>query len=235
MTETYLGPVEDQRYIKTYMRNIRRANPICIATLPDPITLSDPRINEAVDINLFWKLVAKCLRLCRRRYGVRVLRLKAERYYTAQPPEPDAPGGFHDPHSLGYQYWYHVAFLVTLNRRLISRKLGTIGIVRDYLHDCLHHSTFRSFRIAHRLPAPSHESAKHHVPEVYREQYGINFRDKDGLSYSSPLLTKESPRTINLNLLMDGVVVLGNWGQSRFLGYFRVLILVRCSSTFLGI
>ena len=59
-----------------------------------------------------------------------------------------------------------------------------------------------------RVPACSPSTAKHRVPEVYREQYGINFRNKDGVSYSSPELTGRSPEAINLNLLMDGVVVL---------------------------
>jgi len=58
------------------------------------------------------------------------------------------------------------------------------------------------------MPASSPSAAKHRVPEVYREQYGINFRNKDGVSYSSTELTACSPEAINLNLLMDGVVVL---------------------------
>lgn len=71
----------------------------------------------------------------------------------------------------------------------------------------MHHSTFVSFRRVTRLPAKSPEEAKLRAPQIYREQYGINFRNQDGLSYSSPELTRRSPETINLNLLMDGVIV----------------------------
>lgn len=208
MKEMYLGTEQDRQYIKTYLGNIRQVDPIEIATLPNPLNLSDPRIEEVVDIEWFWKIVKQCCTKCEERYAIHIDKLKAKRYYIAQPPDTDATGGFHDIRSLGYQYWYHAAFLVTLNRRLISKELVTIELVRDFLHDCLHHSTFRSFRRAVRLPAASVETAKHQVPEVYREQYGINFRNKDGLSYSSPDLTAESPETINLNLLMDGVIVL---------------------------
>ena len=209
MNEAYLGPQSDQKYIVTYLENIRQLDPIEIVTLPNPIRLADaPHISEIVDINRFWEIVNGCIAECKRHYSVTIYPPKTDRCYIARPPEIDALGGFHDPRSLGYQYWYHASFVVTLNEWWVSKNLRTVELVRNFLHDCFHHSTFRSFRRAIRIPTKSPSVAKHRVPEVYREQYGINFRNQDGLSYSSPELTLHSPETINLNLLMDGVIVL---------------------------
>lgn len=208
MNERYLGPESDRTYIATYLENIRRLGPIEITTLPGSISLADTdRISAIVGIDRFWEAAHRITAVMEERYGIKIDPVRPVRYYTALPPEADAVGGFHDCRSLGYQYWYHASFVVMLGR-MISKELRTVELLRDFIHDCLHHSTFRSFRRAVRIPAKSPSDAKHRVPEVYREQYGINFRDHDGLSYSSPELTIRSPETINLNLLMDGVVVL---------------------------
>jgi hypothetical protein len=208
MKEIYLGSEEDQRYIKTYLANIRQLDPIEIATLPNPITLADPLLGEVINLDRFRRTVNSALDECEKRYGVRLESLEPERYYTSQPTEDNDMGGFYSPYSLGYQYWYHGAFAVTLNKRIASKELRTLEFIRDFLHDCFHFSTFVSFRRVIRTPAKSPAAAKHCVPEVYREQYGINFRNEEGLSYSSTTLTAYSPETINLNLLMDGVIVL---------------------------
>ncbi|OHA32159.1 MAG: hypothetical protein A2928_00505 [Candidatus Taylorbacteria bacterium RIFCSPLOWO2_01_FULL_45_15b] len=207
MKEEYLGTVEDQRYVRTYLENIRRLDPLEIATLPNPFTLADPRIEEMLDVLRFQRIVSHCIEECQRRYKIRLTPVKTERYYTAEPPESNL-GGFHGLHSLGYQYWYHAAFVVLLDRRLVSKELRTIEMIRNFLHDCFHHSTYRSFRRVIRIPAASANVAKNRVPEVYREQYGINFRDQDGFSYSTSRLTERSPEAINLNLLMDGAIIL---------------------------
>ncbi len=209
MNETYLGSESDQKYITAYLEKIRQLDPIEIATLPNPICLSDTnRLADIVDVNEFWEIVNRCLVEIERHYSIKVTPIKSDRYYTASPPEEDVVGGFHDFRSLGYQYWYHAAFVVTINKQLVRRNIRTIELVRSFLHDCLHHSTFRSFRRAIRIPAESTKVAKHRVPEVYREQYGVNFRNQDDISFSSTKLTARSPKTINLNLLMDGVIVL---------------------------
>ncbi len=206
--EIYLGSEEDRQYIKTYLANIRQLDPIEIATLPNPITLANPLLEEVIDLNQFWGIVSQSLDECEKRYGIRLNLLKPERYYTSQPVEDNDIGGFYSPHSLGYQYWYHGAFVIMLSNKVASRKLRTLEFARDFLHDCFHFSTFVSFRRVLRTPAKSPADAKHCVPEVYREQYGINFRNEEGLSYSAKTLTAYSPETINLNLLMDGVIVL---------------------------
>jgi hypothetical protein len=199
----------EQQYIKAYLTNIRQLDPIEIVTLPNPIKLSETsRMTQVVDVEHFWEMVNRCLEECTHRYSIDITLIAPERYYIAPPSKANAVGGFHDPKSLGYQYWYHAAFVMTLNEHLASKELRTLELVRNFLHDCFHHSTFRSYRRALRIPAESVAIAKNRIPEVYREQYGINFRDKDGFSYSSTELTAQSPETINLNLLMDGVIVL---------------------------
>lgn len=208
MNEQYLGPESDREYIKTYLENIRNLDPIEIATLLNPVSLADNNhIRAFVDTDRFWEVSQRIIAGLEERYGITIDPVRPERYYTALPPEVGAVGGFHDHRSLGYQYWYHASFVVMLGG-MMSKELRTIELLRDFIHDCLHHSTFRSFKRAVRIPARSPDEAKHRVPEVYREQYGINFRNQEGLSYSSPELTARSPETINLNLLMDGVVVL---------------------------
>jgi|GEM_PF-6845957 len=208
MNEQYFGPESDREYIKTYLANIRKLDPIEIATLPDPISLADTnRLATYIDTCKFQSFACRAIAWIEERYGIKIEAVRPERYYTAQPPGSDEVGGFHDRRSLGYQYWYQASFVVMLGR-MVSKELRTLELLRDFIHDCLHHSTFRSFRRTVRIPAKSPGDAKHRVPEVYREQYGINFRNEDGLSYSSPELTALSPETINLNLLMDGVIVL---------------------------
>lgn len=208
MNEQYLGPDADREYIKTYLASIRKLDPIEILTLPNPINLTDNnRLMTYIDVGRFRDSASRALARLEERYYVKIDAVRPERYYTVLPPEPDTVGGFHDCRSFGYQYWYQASFVVMLGG-MMSKKLRTIELLRDFIHDCLHHSTFRSFRRAVRTPAKSPSEAKHRVPEVYREQYGINFRNEDGLSYSSPELTVRSPETINLNLLMDGVIVL---------------------------
>ncbi len=208
MNEIYLGSSADREYISTYLENIRKVDPIEIVTVNAPINLSeDGRISDFIRVEQFWAVVNDFFALFERTYGIKLTQVHPERYYTAL-PAPDALGGFHDPNSLGYQYWYQGSFVVLLNPRRISKRLRTIEFARDFLHDSLHHSTFRSFRRAVRTPAVSPQIAKHRIPEIYMEQYGVNFRDMDGTSYSSTEMTLRSPETINLNLLMDGVVVL---------------------------
>lgn len=215
MSEQYLGTATDRKYIKIHLANIRKLNPIEIATVSDPINLADiDRLVPHVEIEKFWELIHRTLARLERRYRVKIKKVPQERCYTALSPDPNAIGGFHDHWSLGYQYWYQASFVIMLGE-MVSKKLRTAELARSFIHDCIHHSTFRSFRRAIRIPAKSPKIAKHRVPEIYREQYGINFRNKDGLSYSSPKLTAHSPKRINLNLLMDGVVALATASALR--------------------
>ncbi|MDO8573052.1 MAG: hypothetical protein Q7S11_04850 [bacterium] len=208
MNERYIGTAEDQRYIRTYLENIRSVDPLEIATIVNPVNLSDSSIQDMVDTGLFWDIVQQCTEECFKQYGVQLHHIESSRYYIAEPPEKTEIGGFYDKHCFGYQYWYHAAFSVALNKGIVSKEVLAVELARGFLHDFFHHSTFRSFRRALRVPATSIEAGKRRVPEIYREQYGVNFRNQDGLSYSSPELTVQSPQAINLNVLMDGAIVL---------------------------
>lgn len=62
MSEVYLGPELDQKYIAEYLANIRRLDPIEISTLANPIRLSDTdRLVEIVDVDKFWEIANKFL------------------------------------------------------------------------------------------------------------------------------------------------------------------------------
>jgi len=216
--EVYLGNESDRRYMKEYLRSIREIDPIEIATVSNPTKLSDiPKNTELIDIGLFNKLVDSSINDLKKRYGIEIEKIDLERCYVAEPEDETIIGGFHDLKSLGYQYWYEASFTMIFNSKLVSKEIRTLELVRNYLHDCLHHSTFRSFKRAFRMPAETNK-AKHRVPEIYREQYGINLRNQDGLSYSAPDLTKLSPQAINLNLLMDGVIIIVTSEVAKRLG-----------------
>lgn len=206
MSEQYLGSLEDIRYIQRYLSAIRAVDPIEIVTVANAHRFNE--LNQLIDIKLFKTLTAEILAEINREVGVTAEPILLERYLFGV-PESEMLGGFHDARSVGYNYWLQAGFVMLLNDRMVaSLVIRTIETIRNYLHDCMHHATFRTFRRAVRVPAMSRDFAKNRVPEIYREQYGINFRNRDGYSYSQPELTKLSPQAINLNLLMDGTIVL---------------------------
>ena len=75
-----------------------------------------------------------------------------------------------------------------------NKTLRTMEVIRSYVHDSIHASSYRTFR------------ATSGIGYIYRHQYGINFRNADRTSYSSPNANKDSPHSINLNTWMDGLV-----------------------------
>jgi hypothetical protein len=62
--------------------------------------------------------------------------------------------------------------------------------VRSCAHDCLHYGTFRRYRLSDR-------------GEIARVQYGINFRQPDGRTYSAPDIPGDGP-TRKLGIVMEG-------------------------------
>lgn len=206
MQERHLGTAEDVRYIRTHLTALRTVDPIEISTVAKPYRAND--LGRVLDAKLFNTIVTDALQTMSKEARVGIEPIPRTRYLFGN-PEPAAFGGFHDPGSVGYNYWLQAGFSMLLNETFVpSVQLRTAEAARNYLHDCLHHGTYRTFRRAVRVPALTRELAKARVPEIYREQYGINFRNKDGQPYSSAELTKLSPKAINLNLLMDGVIVL---------------------------
>jgi hypothetical protein len=213
MVEAYLGSIEDCHFIRGYLKNIRMLRPVEWFTLPHAISLEEALLTRTTDAplidgDLFQRLVNSAIQVLRAEYFVEIVLLNPKRYFFGIPTGSRAIGGFHSKWSVGYHQLYHAGFVVALNpERVQDIIVRTAEAARSYLHDCLHHSTFRSYRRAVTKPRTRAE-AKRCEPRVYREQYGFNFRNSEGMSYSSIDITALVPKAINLNLLMDGIVVI---------------------------
>ncbi|HYD86020.1 MAG TPA: hypothetical protein VEA80_00955 [Vitreimonas sp.] len=118
--------------------------------------------------------------------------LPLSRYYLYRPTDADH-GGFHSRHAHGFRYLDLVGYAVAITDAEIGASVRALDALRAYVHDCIHNATYRTFR---RGPDG----------RIFREQYGFNFRRWNGLSYSPARQT--ACGSINLNLLMDGIVVL---------------------------
>lgn len=150
------------------------------------------RRDDALDWDVFYRLLGDAESLFSRR-GLDIDFMPFDRYYVTN-PEPGSIGGFYGRPAGGYYYFNDLGFCTLVNEEEVpSRVIRTIEFTRGYLHDSIHASTFRTFRID---------------PEgnVYRHRYGINVRNADGTSYSAYDPDNTNPETINLNLLMDGLV-----------------------------
>jgi hypothetical protein len=105
-------------------------------------------------------------------------------------------GGFYHENQ-GYRYFQQVA-ITSLTGALsccpVDRILATLELIRAYVHDTLHHNSYRLF-----FPLPHGGSPGQ---SFYRFQYGINFRKWNGKSYSAkdPI---RSTTTRNLGNIME--------------------------------
>jgi len=114
------------------------------------------------------------------------------------------PTGFHSRNGRGYNYYDKNGFAnVFAHNDDTDNIVQIIELFRSYLHDTIHESTYRTFRVRDNYKNLKDTRSS----GVYREQYGINFR-KPNSSYSLPDLRLSAPKLINLNRLMDGVTVL---------------------------
>jgi hypothetical protein len=102
-------------------------------------------------------------------------------------------GGFHHP-AQGYRHIQMDAAVTVFGdltgQTPASPQAAALDLVRSYAHDCLHYATFRRYRLADR-------------GEIARVQYGINFRQSDGHTYSAPDIPGDGP-TRNLGIVMEG-------------------------------
>ncbi|MFF4530452.1 hypothetical protein ACFY1P_14370 [Streptomyces sp. NPDC001407] len=101
-------------------------------------------------------------------------------------------GGFHHPDQ-GYRH-LQMRAVVTMYGRMSEGipqvpALAVLDLLRAYAHDCLHYGSYRSYLL--------------HEEKVVRSQYGLNFRRRDGRSYSVPDRVL-SPTTRNLGVVMEG-------------------------------
>jgi hypothetical protein len=123
--------------------------------------------------------------------------LERRSFMVGKVNEPGDMGGFHSKYGIGFQYISHFAFSSVLNPAFASDPdVRALELARCYLHDSVHAGTYRSFAWNDAKGAP------------VRIRYGLNSRTPAGISYSGASLTKEAPHAINLNLLMDGAIVL---------------------------
>ena len=129
--------------------------------------------------------------------GIRAL-LPLERVWTgtrsaAGPGTARSYGGFHHP-AQGYRHIQMDAAVTVLGDLTgatpASPQAAALDLVRSYAHDCLHYATFRRYRLTDR-------------GEIARVQYGINFRQPDGRTYSAPDVPGDGP-TRNLGIVMEG-------------------------------
>ncbi len=207
MSERILGNRRDRAFVSRYLAYMRSSVPVEMLVAPGVRPLSEcaQAASTLVDLGCFEEVVAAAASAIRAAHGSDFKLISPERYYVAS-PLPDDTGGFHSPLSVGYSTLWRAASAVALNAGIVpSARVRAVELARTYLHDSLHHSTFCSFRVLRSSPQ-SPAQAKLLLPSVYREQYGFNFRNAAGVSYSHPKLTWRSPWAINLNLLMDGVV-----------------------------
>ncbi len=124
--------------------------------------------------------------------------LPLDRYVVRHPSKDDDIGGFHgkgqgNMNAGGYFCYDDMGFGTLLNKDNIPNiRLRTYELARNYLHDSMHASTFRSMRVG-----PDGQE--------HRFQYGINFRDFDNTSFSAPDGDDEG-RFVNLNIFMEGFI-----------------------------
>ena len=129
--------------------------------------------------------------------GIRAL-LPLERVWVgtcsaAGPGTARGYGGFHHP-AQGYRHIQMDAAVTVFGdltgQTPASPQAAALDLVRSYAHDCLHYATFRRYRLTDR-------------GEIARVQYGINFRQPDGCTYSAPDTPGDGP-TRNLGIVMEG-------------------------------
>lgn len=118
--------------------------------------------------------------------------------YLVRKPSYGEPGGFHGLplnglNPGGYFCYEDLGYGTLLNRETAPDiRLRTIELARNYLHDMLHASTFRSIHLSED-------------GNVHRVRYGLNARGKNGVSFSSVHATPDG-KTVNLNILMEGLI-----------------------------
>jgi hypothetical protein len=129
--------------------------------------------------------------------GIRTL-LPLERIWAgtrsaAGPGTARGHGGFHHP-AQGYRHIQMDAAVTVFGDLTgtapVSPQAAALDLVRAYAHDCLHYATFRRYRLTDR-------------GEIARVQYGINFRQPDGRTYSAPDIPGDGA-TRNLGIVMEG-------------------------------
>ena len=190
--ERYIGTPDEVRTIEKFLEDQRREVP---SRFRKHLRLEDAKKDYSLGVD--WALFEKITQEAERHFKAIDLNfslMREDRYLVAKAKEGSI-GGFYGRPVGGYYYMNDLAFGTLLSEeKAQSEKLRTLEFARDYLHDSLHSCTFRTFR----LDAD--------IGNVFRHQYGINFRNPNGNSYSAPNLNEKSPEAVNLNTWMDALV-----------------------------
>ncbi|WP_423735807.1 hypothetical protein [Chitinophaga caseinilytica] len=193
MKELIEGTAEQCERISAYFNEKRAQLPQKFKNIPNLYTLDDYLIkNESFQAWIDWAR-AKFAQMHPELTGI-----PGDRYFVGVDSREGDMGGFHGKIAGGFFFIENRALAIMLNSRFIDNPLlRQLELLKSYIHDSIHYSTFR--RISAVPPAMD-------VPfPVYRQQYGINFKNPDGTAYSTVSATRRAPLSINLNLLMDGV------------------------------
>lgn len=186
--EYCLGNNEEQILIKKFLKTERNKIP---HNLSDHTSL-EILLNQAyIDSDFFEEKLKISLKLIHSVFNSFNL-IPKDRYLVLIKKDGK---GFYDESGGGFLY-FNLLGHTTLYNESIGKRLVTAELLRNYIHDSIHFSTYRTFKYS-KLKS-----------SVYREQYGFNFRNEKGQSYSKKSLTKFVPRAINLNLLMDGITAI---------------------------
>ncbi len=209
--EYYQGSEEDIGFIKQYSKSVRSVSPREMCIYKDAVRVAEIVSSPINTSSLDRDFLVRCLDFFKELlpgYSSQLTIFDPTRFYVSEIYEGGEIGGFHSKISLGYQYFFDAAYVGLVNAQIVSdKRLAVYEFMRSFAHDTIHRSTYRSWRRRERHAANPSE-AKHIVPSVYRYQYGVNFRNADGVPYSSASLTALGPQKINLNLMMDGITVI---------------------------
>ncbi|MEU3346437.1 hypothetical protein ABZ723_15905 [Streptomyces sp. NPDC006700] len=175
-----------------------RTDPATLAATAHPDHVFRPlpeRLERWKEAGVVGSLFHSGLYLARNRYAELGLRhmLPLDRVLVgAESTRPGAFGGFHH-RDQGYRH-LQMAALITMYGPVqqdapADPELAMLDLVRAYAHDCLHYGSARRYVLA--------------GGEVVRTQYGINWRQPNGRTYSSSD-PQDATHTRNLGVVMEG-------------------------------
>lgn len=203
MSEVFRGKPEEVWFIDQYLDEARHDAPLHALMFP-VVTLKSLLTGDTQAERLDIATLLLSLEMWHSgvsRWNERLKLLPPERFFVGLPTlREHGSGGFLSRYGKGFQYIQNYGLSIALVASNVSAVVSSLELARNYLHDSVHSSTFRSFRrtpVSSRWPFP-----------VYRDQYGFSFNRPDGTGYSAREFTDEVPERINLKLLMDGLTVL---------------------------
>ncbi|MFJ4921916.1 hypothetical protein [Streptomyces sp. NPDC088725] len=131
----------------------------------------------------------------------------------ARSARPGAFGGFHHPNQ-GYRHLQMVSVITVFGDMTealpTTPDLALLDLLRAYAHDCLHYGSYRRYALRDG--------------QIYRSQYGINYR-RPGRTYSSAD-RPDTAETRNLGVVMEGAC---DREARRLTGHIATLLGTHCT------